>query len=474
VGNDIEKPVRFEVALSFPGEHRVRVERVAQALADSLGQEKVLYDKWYRAEFARPGLDVYLPRLYLEQSRLLVFFLSQDYVNKEWCGLEWRIGRDLLKQGADDRLMFLRLDHADIPGLYSIDGYLDVRNLCEAEVAKEIIKRLTFIGAAILPVQNRRLRRSNGVSSVWAQLRSRRVFGAGLAVGVLALLGYLVSSDLRQHSHRRSEEAEINLRQGDYDAALSKYTELIRQKPTSSSYNGRGIAYKDRGDIDAALSDFNEAIRLDRSFSDAYNNRALIFREKGNFSAAAADLTEAVRLAPNDAGPYYNRGLLYKVLGRNGDAASDFQRVLNLSSTAALKDAARAALQALGDSNSPRRQYMTLRLVPGVSRSADPAPSTLRLSSSSDIVRLQVELWTRTPMASGYAVSIRTPEGREVWSHKIDTVSSLASGKLLNVDVPAALLVSGDYLLTVVGGGPPDQVIDDYVFRIYRRSSIAP
>jgi hypothetical protein len=52
-------PRRFRVALSFPGEHRERVETVAKALASKLGQDKVLYDKWHGAEFARPNLDLY-------------------------------------------------------------------------------------------------------------------------------------------------------------------------------------------------------------------------------------------------------------------------------------------------------------------------------------------------------------------------------------------------------------------------------
>jgi hypothetical protein len=72
----------------------------------------------------------------------LVFFLCGEYTEKEWCGLEWRAGRDLLKKNEDDRLMFLRLDLANIPGLYSIDGYLDISSLTADEVAREILKRL--------------------------------------------------------------------------------------------------------------------------------------------------------------------------------------------------------------------------------------------------------------------------------------------------------------------------------------------
>jgi hypothetical protein len=135
---DPAKPKRFRVALSFPGEHRSRVEKIAEALAAHLGRDKVLYDKWYAAEFARPNLDIYLPKLYHDESDLIAVFLCQEYNEKEWCGLEWRACRDLLKRKQDARLMFLRLDDADIPGLYSIDGYLDIRRMSDAEVADAI------------------------------------------------------------------------------------------------------------------------------------------------------------------------------------------------------------------------------------------------------------------------------------------------------------------------------------------------
>jgi hypothetical protein len=133
---------RFRVALSFPGEHRARVEKIAGALADKLGRERVLYDKWYAAEFARLNLDVYLSKLYLDESDLIVVFLSEGYEAKEWCGLEWRTGLDLIRRKQYDRLMLLRFDDADVPGLYSIDGYLDISKMGDEAVAADILKRL--------------------------------------------------------------------------------------------------------------------------------------------------------------------------------------------------------------------------------------------------------------------------------------------------------------------------------------------
>jgi tetratricopeptide (TPR) repeat protein len=142
---------RFRVALSFPGEHRSRVENIATALADHLGRDKILYDRWHAAEFARPNLDVYLSKLYRDESDLITVFLCKEYSRKKWCGLEWRACRDLLFNEEDDRLMFLRLDDADMSGLYSIDGYLPIRETSDAEVAAAILERLGEPGAPPAP-----------------------------------------------------------------------------------------------------------------------------------------------------------------------------------------------------------------------------------------------------------------------------------------------------------------------------------
>jgi tetratricopeptide (TPR) repeat protein len=134
------------VALSFPGEHRARVEKIAEALGRTLGREKVLYDKWYAPEFARPNLDTYLQKLYHDESDLIAILLCEEYNEKEWCGLEWRACRDLLFRREDERLMLLRLDRAATPGLYAIDGYLGIRDMADGDVAAAILERLAITG----------------------------------------------------------------------------------------------------------------------------------------------------------------------------------------------------------------------------------------------------------------------------------------------------------------------------------------
>lgn len=133
---------RFAVALSFAGEHRPFIAKIAELLAEKLGRGKVLYDGFLTAELARPNLDLYLTDLYRVQSELLVPFFSADYDCKEWYGLEWRQMRDILKKKGDDEIMPFLFDDSPIAGVLSIDGYVKVAERTPDDVASLILQRL--------------------------------------------------------------------------------------------------------------------------------------------------------------------------------------------------------------------------------------------------------------------------------------------------------------------------------------------
>ena len=132
---------RFRIALSFPGAKREFVAAVAEHLAAKVGRDRVLYDKWHEAEFARPRLAEHLPPLYREQSELIAAFLCADYRNSEWCGLEWDAILDLIKKREDDAIMLLRFDDTEIAGLYSTHGYAWIAERSAAEIAELILTR---------------------------------------------------------------------------------------------------------------------------------------------------------------------------------------------------------------------------------------------------------------------------------------------------------------------------------------------
>ena len=101
---------RFKVALSFPGEKRRYVSRIAKGLTDRLGKNSIFYDKYFEAELAKPNLDVTLQKIYHEDSELIVIFICKEYEQKDWCGLEWRAIRDIIKERRDKDIMPMRFD----------------------------------------------------------------------------------------------------------------------------------------------------------------------------------------------------------------------------------------------------------------------------------------------------------------------------------------------------------------------------
>jgi replicative DNA helicase len=147
-----EDSARFAVGFSYAGEDRALVAPLAEELARCCGRQRVLFDRFHEAELARPDLDVYLPRLYRDETELIVVLLSPDYPNKRWCGLEWRWIRQLIFNHAQERIMLLRAgDPGDLSelGILAGDGYLDVSTRAAADISSRILERMVQRGIRI-------------------------------------------------------------------------------------------------------------------------------------------------------------------------------------------------------------------------------------------------------------------------------------------------------------------------------------
>jgi len=137
--------INFKVALSFPGGKRKFVSKVAANLRSALGDDQVFYDFDYQSQLAKPDLDILLQNLYRNNSDLVVVFLCKEYMDKEWCGLEWRSIRDIIKAKDNDRIMFVRFDDVNVDGVLSIDGYIDANHFTEDEVSTFIQERIELV-----------------------------------------------------------------------------------------------------------------------------------------------------------------------------------------------------------------------------------------------------------------------------------------------------------------------------------------
>jgi hypothetical protein len=134
--------INFKVAVSFSGEHRGYVSKVVDFLKDHLGKDQIFYDFDYQSQLARPNLDILLQKVYRDNSDLIVVFLCKEYLEGDWCGLEWRCVRDIVKAKDNDKVMFVRFDDAQVDGLLSIDGYIDASRVSEYKLSEMIMDRV--------------------------------------------------------------------------------------------------------------------------------------------------------------------------------------------------------------------------------------------------------------------------------------------------------------------------------------------
>lgn len=133
----------FDVALSFPGQARDLVEAVASELEGLIGPNSYFYDSNYTSQLARPSLDLLLQDIYRNRSKLIVVFLSGDYQNRDWCGIEFRAISDIIAEREHQRIMFIRTDDGAVEGIFKTDGYVDARKFSAKQLAEFIYERAT-------------------------------------------------------------------------------------------------------------------------------------------------------------------------------------------------------------------------------------------------------------------------------------------------------------------------------------------
>lgn len=135
---------RFRIAFSFGGEKRDFVKKVASILAKHFGELAILYDDYHEAEFARDDLAGHLTQLYRNESDLIVAVWCGDYKTKEWCGLEWKTIRGLLKQGKANMIMLARFDLVEPEMLENLAGFVELDTITPDQFATRILERLAL------------------------------------------------------------------------------------------------------------------------------------------------------------------------------------------------------------------------------------------------------------------------------------------------------------------------------------------
>lgn len=137
------KTYDYDVALSFAGENREYVRRVAQILS-SRGV-KVFYDENEQESLWGKDLFQYLDVIYQKRAKYCMVFISEHYKRKLWTKHEIKsvFARVFIEE--NDYFLPVVFDDTQLPGLRVTTGYLDARLLSPEEVSSLFIRKLTNV-----------------------------------------------------------------------------------------------------------------------------------------------------------------------------------------------------------------------------------------------------------------------------------------------------------------------------------------
>lgn len=130
----------FDVALSFAGEDRAYVDKVANYLME-MGY-KPFYDQNETVTLWGKDLYEHLSNVYSKQARYTVVFISKYYAKKNWTNHERKSAQARAFSENQEYLLPARFDKTEIPGIHPTTGYIDLSKIKPAAFANLIKEKL--------------------------------------------------------------------------------------------------------------------------------------------------------------------------------------------------------------------------------------------------------------------------------------------------------------------------------------------
>ena len=131
---------KYQVALSFAGEDREYVNKVAELLKEN--DISVFYDKFEQVDLWGKDLGIHFDYVYRRQSQYFIPFISVNYQKKIWTHYEVRTAIARAIENKEEYILPVKFDDTELDGIRSTLGYLDIRNMSPKELANAIIQKL--------------------------------------------------------------------------------------------------------------------------------------------------------------------------------------------------------------------------------------------------------------------------------------------------------------------------------------------
>lgn len=134
------KKYQYDVCLSFAGEDRLYVSKVAEVLREN--GIRVFYDNYERVKLWGKDLYAHLSDIYGNAARYCVLFISKHYARKLWSNHERSAAQDRAFREHHEYILPARFDDTRVPGLLRTIGYVNLRTTKPKELAKLIVEKV--------------------------------------------------------------------------------------------------------------------------------------------------------------------------------------------------------------------------------------------------------------------------------------------------------------------------------------------
>lgn len=131
---------KYEISLSFAGEDREYVEKLAEILKKN--NVSVFYDKFEEIDLWGKDLGIHFDNIYRKSAKYCVPFISKFYKEKIWTNYELRnvISRSIEQNS--EYILPARFDDTEIEGIRPTIGYINLKDKTPELFAEIILKKL--------------------------------------------------------------------------------------------------------------------------------------------------------------------------------------------------------------------------------------------------------------------------------------------------------------------------------------------
>jgi hypothetical protein len=137
---DSKEDFEYDVGLSFAGEQREYVKKVADKL-QSRGV-RVFFDDYAEAELWGKDLYSHLDEIYQHLCRYCILFASKEYADKVWTNHERRSMQARALAEKQEYILPARFDDTPIPGLRDTIHYIDLKRTSASDLADLALQKL--------------------------------------------------------------------------------------------------------------------------------------------------------------------------------------------------------------------------------------------------------------------------------------------------------------------------------------------